>query len=258
MSDKHAKILLVDDNPRVRSFVRPALEAAGFDCIEAVDGLTALEKVDSEYPDLLVLDIMLGDDSMNGLDVCKRIRKKGIRIPVIFLTIKDRTEDSRYMERAFQLGGDDYITKREELKRLEKSMGLPPTEFVGQKSDIEELIARIRVRINLVKPELEYDDYLRIDLVKQQLKVKLNGQWQEIHLTTTEFNILEALIKAGGQPLGKNQLMDMTNVDGEASLQNHIWRLRNKIEPSPEAPQYILTYHSVGYRFKELNQSMEH
>ena len=52
--------------------------------------------------------------------------------------------------------------------------------------------------------------------------------------------------------------MDMTNVEGEASLQNHIWRLRNKIEPSPEAPQYILTYHSVGYRFKELNQSMEH
>ena len=137
-------------------------------------------------------------------------------------------------------------------------MGLPPTEFVGQKSDIEELIARIRVRINLVKPELEYDDYLRIDLVKQQLKVKLNGQWQEIHLTTTEFNILQALIQAGGQPLGKNQLMDMTNVEGEASLQNHIWRLRNKIEPSPEAPQYILTYHSVGYRFKELNQSMEH
>jgi DNA-binding response OmpR family regulator len=253
MSDKRAKILLVDDNPRVRSFVRPALEDAGFDCVEAADGLSALEKVESEYPDLLVLDIMLGDDSMNGLDVCKRIRKKGIRIPVIFLTIKDRTEDSRYMERAFQLGGDDYITKREELKRLEKSMGLPPTEFLGQKSDTEELIARIRARINLVKPEQEYDDYLRIDLEKQQLKVKRSGQWQEVHLTTTEFNILEALIKAGGQPLGKNQLMDMTNVDGEASLQNHIWRLRCKIELTPEVPQYILTYHSVGYRFRERN-----
>jgi DNA-binding response OmpR family regulator len=253
MSDKRAKILLVDDNPRVRSFVRPALEAAGFDCVEAVDGLTALEKVDSEYPDLLVLDIMLGDDNMNGLDVCKRIRKKGVRIPVIFLTIKDRTEDSRYMERAFQLGGDDYITKREELKRLEKSMGLPPTEFLGQKSDTEELIARIRARINLVQPEQEYDDYLRINSCNQQLKVKRSGQWQDVHLTITEFAILEALIKAGGRPIGKGQLMDMTNVDGEASLQNHIWRLRSKIELSPEAPQYILTYHSVGYRFRELN-----
>jgi len=253
MSDKRAKILLVDDNPRVRSFVRPALEAAGFDCVEAVDGLTALEKVDSEYPDLLVLDIMLGDENMNGLDVCKRIRKKGVRIPVIFLTIKDRTEDSRYMERAFQLGGDDYITKREELKRLEKSMGLPPTEFLGQKSDTEELIARIRARINLVQPEQEYDDYLRINSCNQQLKVKRSGQWLDVHLTITEFAILEALIKAGGRPIGKGQLMDMTNVDGEASLQNHIWRLRSKIELSPEAPQYILTYHSVGYRFRELN-----
>ena len=85
--ERRAKILLVDDNPRVRSFVRPALEDAGFACVEAVDGLSALEKVDSEYPDLLVLDIMLGDEGMNGLDVCKKIRKKGIRTPVIFLTI---------------------------------------------------------------------------------------------------------------------------------------------------------------------------
>jgi CheY-like chemotaxis protein len=181
MNHKQAKILLVDDNPRVRSFVRPALEDAGFACIEAEDGLTALEKVDSEFPDLIVLDIMLGDDSLNGLDVCKRIRKKGIQIPVIFLTIKDRTEDSRYMDRAFQLGGDDYITKREELKRLEKSMGLPPTEFLGQKSDTEELIARIKARINLVKPEQEYDDYLRINFSQQQVTVKREGQWQEVH-----------------------------------------------------------------------------
>ena len=137
-------------------------------------------------------------------------------------------------------------------------MGLPPTEFLGQKSDTEELIARIKARIKFVEPEQEFDDYLRIDLVKQQLKVKRSGQWQDVHLTTTEFNILEALIQAGGQPLGKNQLMDMTNVDGEASLQNHIWRLRSKIELTPEVPQFILTYHSVGYRFKEGNQSTEH
>jgi len=122
---------------------------------------------------------------------------------------------------------------------------------LGQKSDTEELIARIRARINLAQPEQEYDDYLRINSYNQQLKVKRSGQWLDVHLTITEFAILEALIKAGGRPIGKGQLMDMTNVDGEASLQNHIWRLRSKIELSPEAPQYILTYHSVGYRFRE-------
>jgi DNA-binding response OmpR family regulator len=257
MSLNRLKILLLDDNPRVRSFVRPALEDAGFDCIEAEDGLTALEKVEKEHPDLLVLDIMLGDDSLNGLDVCKKIRRKGIRIPVIFLTIKDRTEDSRYIERAFQLGGNDYITKREELKRLEKSMGLPPTELLGQKSDIEELIARIRARVIFVELEQEYDDYLRIDLVKQQISIKRAGEWLEVHLTATEFNVLAALVKAAGRPIGKVQLMDMAEVDGEASLQNHIWRLRSKIELIPDKPKYVLTYHGVGYRFKESIQSKE-
>ena len=251
MSSQSVKILLVDDNPGVRSFIRPALEAAGFECIEAEDGQTALEKIEGEYPDLVVLDIMLGDDSINGLDVCKKVRNKGIRIPVIFLTMKDRIDDARYLEMAFQLGGDDYITKREELKRLEKSMGLTPTEYLGQKSDTEELVARIKARVSLMKSEQEYDGYLRIDLAKRQLKVKKDELWQEVHLTVTEFAILGVLVKAGGRPIGKGQLMDMTSVDGEASLQNHIWRLRSKIELIPEDPKYILTYHSVGYRFKE-------
>jgi len=251
LSSKPAKILLVDDNPRVRSFVRPALMEAGFTCVEAEDGETALEKVESEYPDLVVLDIMLGDDNLNGLDVCKKIRQKGLRIPVIFLTIKDRTEDSRYMERAFQIGGDDYITKREELKRLEQSMGLPPAEFLGTKSDIEELIARIRARINLVKPDQEFDNYLKIHFAKREVLIRREDQWQAVHLTSTEFDILESLIKARGRPVGKTQLMDMTGIDGEASLQNHIWRLRSKIEPVPETPKYVLTYHGLGYRFHE-------
>jgi CheY-like chemotaxis protein len=125
------KILLVDDNPRVRSFVRPALEDAGYQCIEAEDGLTPLALLDLESPDLVVLDIMLSNDpaDLSGLDVCKKIREQGLRIPVVFLTIKDRLDDPRYMEQAFRLGADDYITKREELQRVERQMGLNPTEF---------------------------------------------------------------------------------------------------------------------------------
>jgi len=248
----HAKVLLVDDNPRVRSFVRPALEDAGFDCIEAEDGWTALEKVETEYPDIVVLDILLGDDRMSGLDVCKEIRKKGLRTPVVFLTIKDRTDDPRYMERAFQLGGDDYISKREELRRLEQRMGLAPAEFLERKSDIEELVARIRARLRQVEPEQEFDNFLRINLVRQQVQVKREGQWHEVNLTATEFSILEVLIKSAGHPVGKVQLMDSANVDGEGSLQNHIWRLRHKIEPDPETPRYILTYHGIGYRFRTI------
>ncbi len=251
MSQKRPIILLVDDNPRVRSFVRPALEEAGFDCLEAGDGWAALEKVETERPDLVVLDILLGDHRMSGLDVCKEMRQKGIRTPVIFLTIKDRTVDPGYMERAFQLGADDYITKREELKQLEQRMGLAPTEFLERKSDIEELVARIRARISLAPPEREFAGCLRINLAGRLVKVKRDGEWQEVHLTNAEFDILEALVKAAGRPVGKGQLMDAAVVDGEGSLQSHIWRLRNKIEPVPDEPRFLLVYHGIGYRFKE-------
>ena len=148
-----ATILLLDDNSRIRSFVRPALEDAGFNCIEAEDGPTALEKVDTQRPDLVVLDIILKDRDFSGLDVCKEMRRKGISTPVIFLTIKDRAEDPRFMERAFSLGGDDYVSKREELRELELSLGLRPAEFLERKSDLEELIARIRARKRLSRAD---------------------------------------------------------------------------------------------------------
>ena len=245
----HAKILLVDDNPRVRSFVRPALEDAGFHCIEAEDGWTALDLVEAESPDLVVLDILLGDEDMSGLDVCKRIRERGVKTPVVFLTIKDRADDARYMRRAFQLGGDDYVSKREELRRLEERMGLAPTEFLERKSDIEELLARITARLPIVEVPQELDDHLRVDLGKQLVQVRKGSQWRQVHLTATEFALLTQLVKSGGRPVGKNQLMEGANVDGEASLQNHMWRLRQKIEPDPEKPRYLLTYHRIGYRF---------
>ncbi len=245
------KILLVDDNPRVRSFVRPALEDAGLACIEAEDGWTALQKIEDEVPDTIVLDIMLGDNEMSGLDVCKEIRKKGIRTPVVFLTIKDRRDDSRYLERASQLGADDYVTKREELRQIEQRMGVAPTEFLGQKSDTGELVARIKARLCLAEPEQEFDNYIKIDPAARQALINRDGHWQEVHLTGTEFKILHTLVKARGRPVGKTQLMGAADVDGEGSLQNHIWRLRNKIEPVPDSPAYILTYHSVGYRFRE-------
>lgn len=79
----------------MRSFVRPAREEAGYVCVEAEDGWSALEMVESETPDLVVLNILLGDDEMSGLDVCKEIRQKGILTPVVFLTIKDRIADHR-------------------------------------------------------------------------------------------------------------------------------------------------------------------
>ena len=212
------KILLVDDNPRVRSFVRPALEDAGYQCIEAEDGLTALALLDLESPDLVVLDIMLSDDpgDLSGLDVCKKIREQGLRIPVVFLTIKDRLDDSRYMEQAFRLGADDYISKREELQRVEQQMGLNPTEFLERKGDTEELLARVKARLPQVSPIHEIDDYLRVDLAGQQVQIRRQEQWQEVHLAPKEFIVLGELLKAGGRPVGVQRLLGASSSDGRA------------------------------------------
>ena len=246
-----AKVLLVDDNPRVRSFVRPALEDAGFQCIEAEDGWAALHAVDEEAPDLVVLDIMLGDETMSGLDVCKKIRERGLRTPVVFLTIKDRTEEPVYMEQAFRLGGDDYVSKREELRRVETRMGLTPTEFLERKSDIEELLARIKARLPQADPVQEFDDYLRIDLSNQRVHLKRDGDWREVRLAPKEFSLLEALVKNGGRPVGIRQLISAADLEGEeGALYNHFYKLRQKLEHDPQNPRYILTYHKIGYRFR--------
>jgi two-component system KDP operon response regulator KdpE len=245
-----SKVLLVDDNPNVRSFVRPALESAGFDCVEAEDGWAALELLEVDAPDLVVLDIMLGDEDMNGLDVCKKIRERGLLVPVIFLTIKDRTEEPGYMAQAFRLGGDDYISKREELRQVEERMGLPPTEILERKSDIEELVARARARLPDSNPVEDFDDYLRIDLVSQRVYLKDTEEWREVRLAPKEFSLLEVLIKNGGRPVGIRQLISAASLEGEeGALYNHFYKLRQKLERDPQNPQYIQTYHKIGYRF---------
>jgi DNA-binding response OmpR family regulator len=244
-----SRILMVDDNDRVRSFVRPALEDAGFECLEASDGWTALGIIESQSPDLVVLDIQLGDQEMSGLDVCKRMREQGTPTPVIFLTVKDRIEEPFYMERALQLGADDYMTKREELGQLESKMGLIPTEHLERKSDMAELVARIRARLRDSDALVEVDDYLRIDFARQQVHVKRKTRWEEERLAPKEFALLSALVKNRGRPVGKNRLMAIADVLTEGSIQNQIWKLRQKLEPEPHEPRYIQTYHKMGYRF---------
>ena len=115
--DTRPTILLVDDNPQIRSFIRPALEDSGFRCIE-VDGDEAVYHAEASLPALIVLDIELGDPDMDGLDVCKRIRMMGLRMPVIFLTVRANVEDLEYGLRVAG-PGSDYVRKLEELRRMQ-------------------------------------------------------------------------------------------------------------------------------------------
>ena len=173
-----------------------------------------------------------------------------MRVPVIFLTIKDRTEEPSYMEQAFRVGGDDYISKREELRRVEARMGLTPTEFLERKSDIEELLARIKARLPERDSIREFDNYLRIDLAEQQVFINRGDSWEEVRLAPKEFSLLEALMKNIGRPVGLRQLIGAAGLEGEkGALYNHFYKLRQKLERDPQTPRYIQTYHKIGYRF---------
>jgi two-component system, OmpR family, response regulator len=260
MSDSLPKVLHVDDNPSVRSFVEPGLRDAGFDYVSAEDGWAGLEMLKSTHPDVVVLDIILGDPNFNGLDVCKRIRESGSDVPVIFLTVKDRTEDPWFMDRAFSLGGDDYVAKREELQRIEQQMGLIPTEVIDRKSDLDELIARIRARLPRTSGSQVYNDHLRVDLSNEQVEVELDGEWENASLTATEFSVLRKLVENAGKPVAKSALVaaagiDPVEVDVDRALQTHIYRLRKAIEIDSSDPQFIVTYHRVGYKFETGAQS---
>ena len=257
MDSPSRKVLHVDDNPNVRSFVEPVLRSAGFDYVAASDGHEALAKLESESPDIVVLDILLRDPDFGGLDVCKRIRESGSTVPVIFLTVKDRTEDASILTRAFTIGGTDFVSKREELRRIESSLGLVPTEVLDRKSDLDELVARINAHLPHTLPTMEFKPGLRIDFGRGLVEVLEHGAWRVADLSHSQFRILQALAINEGRGVSKRALLnaagvDTSEVDIDRTIQSHIWRLRQQIEPEPSKPVYILTYHRIGYRLGPL------
>ena len=174
------KILLVDDNPQVRSFVKPALEAEGYLVFEAGDGPTGVYIAEEKEPDLIILDVMLDDPEFDDLDVCKRLREMGNRAPVIFLTVQDWADYPGTFQRAYALGADDYIAKRQELRRVEDGMQVRPAEFLEHKGDVQELLNRVQARLRrresglqpVDNQEQEYGEIIRIDFENSDVQVR--------------------------------------------------------------------------------------
>ena len=256
------KILLLDDNPRVRSFIVPALEAEGYEVVEAEDGPTAVYLAQEESFALIILDIMLADRDFDGLDVCKAIRDLGIVTPVIFLTVADRIDDPRFFRRAFELGADDYIAKREELLRIENEMRIPPAEFLAQKGDVVELLTRVRARIRRSSQTdtrwLEVGPRFRADLDGFQVEIFRDGRWKDAGLTRTQWAIFMALAEHPGRTVGRLRIIESVEADRRAegrqetiterALEAHMSRLRGKLEVGPDQPTVIEADRGFGYR----------
>lgn len=223
------RILIAEDEEVLRDFVSRNLRARGFDVLEASNGLETIAQWERESPHLLILDIMM--PRMDGLEVCRRVREHS-PVPIIVLTALDAESDK---VAALDLGADDYLTKP---------------------FGVEELLARVRavLRRTHTEPTIATDGVKQFDDLRIDLKghvVQLKGA--EVRLSPIEFSLLTQLVNNEGKVLTHRMLLQSIwgpEYGGEAEyLRVYINRLRNKLEPDPANPRYLLTEPGVGYRF---------
>jgi DNA-binding response OmpR family regulator len=225
-----SKVLVVDDEPTVREVVVGYLRRDGHDVSEAGDGTTALELLDAEPPDLLVLDMML--PGVNGLDVLRRVRAVS-DIPVIMLTA--RAEESDRVS-GLELGADDYVVKP-----------FSPRELAAR---VNGVLRRTSGRQTPSPTPMVFGP-LTIDPLSRE--VILDGR--TIEMTPKEFDVLAFLAASPRQVFSRAQLLEsvwQSSPDWQdpATVTVHVRRIRNKIEADPEHPRWISTVWGVGYRFE--------
>jgi two-component system, OmpR family, KDP operon response regulator KdpE len=225
MTPNGVRVLIVDDEPAIRRFLRATLSAHGYDIFEAADGQSALTAVAAARPDLIILDLGLPD--MDGVEVTRQLRE-WTQIPILIVSVRGQEADKIT---ALDAGADDYVTKP---------------------FGVGELLARMRVALRRMGPAAQEPvfcvDDLAVDLARRE--VKLSGR--EVQLTPTEYDLLRVLVTHAGKVLTHRQLLrEVWGVGYEQEthmLRVNISNLRRKLEPDPTRPRYIRTEPGVGYR----------
>ncbi len=220
------KILVVDDEPYIADLVSAALRFEGFEVDVALSGREALSSAASNPHDLVVLDVMLPD--IDGLDVCRRLRQDGIKMPVLFLTARDDTEDK---VTGLSVGGDDYVTKPFSL---------------------DELVARIRAILRRTRGEAAEGILQFSDLSLNEETHEVWRQGVPIELTATEFNLLRFLMINARRVLSKAQILDHVwqyDFGGDPNIvETYVSYLRKKVDCFD--PPLIHTIRGVGYSLR--------
>jgi two-component system KDP operon response regulator KdpE len=225
-----ARILVVDDEPNIIGTVAPLLRANGYDVLTAMTGRAALEAVERDGPDLIVLDLGLPD--MDGVDVCVAVRQSS-GVPVLVLSARGAEGDK---VRALDAGADDYVTKP---------------------FGADELLARIRAALRRKDtPSPASEPIVRGSLVIDRARFRVLRDGDEVRLTPKEFELLTYLAQYPGRVLTHRTILKAIwgphAGDQPEHLRVLVGSLRKKIEPDPSAPIYILTEPWVGYRFADL------
>ena len=223
-----ARILVVDDEPKIVRLVADYLQAAGFTVVTAGSGEEALMRARTEAPDLVVLD--LGLPGLDGLDVTRTLRRNG-EVPIIMLTARS-DETDRII--GLELGADDYVTKP-----------FSPRE----------LVARVRAVLRRHAGAGESEVLRAGDLLLDVPRMRVTRGDQAVELTATEFTLLAAMARQPGRVFTRSQLLDVIHgvafESFERAIDAHIKNIRRKLEPEPRSPRYLLTIYGVGYRLAD-------
>jgi len=220
------RILIVEDEPSIALALDDDLRREGYETEVAADGDTAAQKARSREWDLILLDVML--PGKDGFEVCRELRRAGIRTPVLMLTAKTHEAEKVL---GLELGADDYVTKPYSAREL-----------------------RARVKALLRRSAAQTAEVCRFgDAELDFNRCQLRRGGKVIELTTLEYKLLAAFVKRSGHVLTREQLLDEVWGPGthvtDRVVDNQVTNLRKKIEPKPDRPRYLVALRGLGYRF---------
>ena len=223
-----ARILIVEDEPDMRRGLQDNLEFEGYETLGTANGKEGLRLAQKEPFDFILLDLML--PGMDGVELCRRLKEEGSKIPIIMLTARGAEDDK---VEGFEAGADDYLTKPFSLR---------------------ELLARVKAILRRTHHEPEpIQQYAFADITINFNEYQAAKGGRSLDLSPREFEMMRLLIENKNDVVTRDQFLEQvwgySTMPATRTVDNHIAKLRQKIEDDPENPRHIITLHRMGYKF---------
>jgi len=221
-------ILIVEDDETMLKGLRDAFEHNGFSILPAKDGESGLQLAETNEPDIIILDVML--PRMDGFEVCRALRKRGVTVPIVMLTARSEEIDKVV---GLEIGADDYVTKPFSTR---------------------ELLARVKAHLRRTTEKvLSFERYEFGNVTLDFAAFKAFKNKKQIDLTSTEYSLMKVLIKHRNEVVPRekilNEVWGYDSYPSSRTVDNHVLNLRQKLEDNPQKPEYIYTIHGLGYKF---------